>query len=77
MYFKEKIVQKYISISKLDDILKVDNFRKKIIFPKIMIQMQRFLDTYFVKGIQLLVLVYIQGYNKMPQENGVNVLISL
>ena len=32
MYFKEKIVQKYISISKLGDILKVDNFRKKIIF---------------------------------------------
>ena len=33
------------------------------------------LDTYFVQGIQVLVLV--QGYNKMPQGNGANVLISL
>ena len=42
MYFKEKMVQKYISISKLGDILKVDNFREKMIFQIIMIEMQRF-----------------------------------
>ena len=53
MHFKEKIVQKYISISKLGDILKVDNFRKKLFFHKIIIEMQRFLDTYFVKPLPI------------------------
>ena len=53
MYFKEKIVQKYISISKLGDILKVDNFRKNFFFHKIIIEMQRFLDTHFVKPLPI------------------------